>query len=61
MAFSPRAGHTDAERNLISNIHARGLSPERAAARILNLAEQMMKNGASGYGLREELPKIRPV
>jgi ethanolamine ammonia-lyase small subunit len=61
MAFSPRAGHTDAERNLISNIHARGVSPERAAARILNLAEQMMKNGASGYRLREELPKIGPV
>jgi len=58
MAYCPRANHTDAERNLISNIHARGVGPERTAARILNLAAQMMKNGASGYGLREELPKI---
>ena len=24
MAYRPRSGHTDAERNLISNIHARG-------------------------------------
>jgi ethanolamine ammonia-lyase small subunit len=58
MAYSPRANHTDAERNLISNIHARGVDSERAAARILNLAAQMMKNSASGYRLREELPKI---
>ena len=26
MAYRPRAGHTDADRNLISNIHARGLA-----------------------------------
>lgn len=58
MAYCPRANHTDAERNLISNIHARGVDLERAAARILGLAAQMMKNGASGYSLREELPKI---
>ena len=25
MAYRPRSGHTDAERNLISNIHARGV------------------------------------
>jgi ethanolamine ammonia-lyase small subunit len=60
MAYNPQANHTDAERNLISNIHARGVGPERAASRILDLAEQMMKNGASGYRLREELPKIGP-
>jgi ethanolamine ammonia-lyase small subunit len=58
MAYRPRTNHTDAERNLISNIHARGVGPKQAAARILNLVEQMMKNGASGCSLREELPKI---
>src|SRR5438874_1871151 len=26
MAFQPRTGHSDANRNLISNIHARGVS-----------------------------------
>jgi ethanolamine ammonia-lyase small subunit len=53
MAYRPREGHTDAERNLISNIHARGLSAQVAAARILNLAAQMMKAGKSGFTLRE--------
>jgi len=56
MAFRPRASHTDADRNLISNIHARGLSAEQAAARILNFAAQMMAAQISGSTLREELP-----
>ena len=53
MAYRPRDGHTDADRNLISNIHARGLDPETAANRILNLATQMMATRSSGYTLRE--------
>ena len=58
MACRPRAGHTDANRNLVSNIHARGLSAPAAAARILNLAAQMMKMGASGFGVREDVTAI---
>ena len=58
MAYRPRAEHSDANRNLISNIHSRGLSPRDAAGRILNLAEQMMKTNTSGYMLREELPAL---
>ncbi|MGA7916308.1 MAG: ethanolamine ammonia-lyase subunit EutC [Candidatus Acidiferrales bacterium] len=54
MAYQPRATHSDANRNLISNIHARGLSAEDAAARILNLCAQMMKAGGSGYSLKED-------
>jgi ethanolamine ammonia-lyase small subunit len=54
MAYRPRAGHTDAERNLISNIHARGVSPQGAAERILNLAGKMMEASLSGVKLREE-------
>lgn len=54
MAYRPRRGHTDADRNLISNIHARGVSVREAAPRILHLAAQMMKSGISGYQLREE-------
>lgn len=54
MAYQPRAMHSDANRNLISNIHARGLSAEDAAARILNLCAQMMRVGASGYSLKED-------
>jgi len=58
MAYRPRAAHSDAERNLISNIHARGLGPKEAAARILDLAALMMKSGSSGYLLREEPPAL---
>ena len=56
LAFRPKHDHSDANRNLISNIHARGVSLQDAAARILHLAERIVKLGASGYQLREELP-----
>lgn len=54
MAYQPNAAHSDANRNLISNIHARGLNVEDAAARILNLCARMMELGASGYFLKED-------
>jgi ethanolamine ammonia-lyase small subunit len=54
MAYQPKSSDTDANRNLISNIHARGVSPEQAAQRILNLAASMMKTQKSGFQLREE-------
>src|SRR6202030_1373766 len=56
MAYRPRAAHSDADRNLISNIHARGVAPMAAAERILNLAARMVAAGTSGCRLREELP-----
>jgi ethanolamine ammonia-lyase small subunit len=55
MAYRPRAGHTDAQRNLISNIHARGVSCEEAAQRILRLAEQMTQRKLSGAAVKEEM------
>ncbi len=58
MAYRPGATHSDADRNLISNIHARGLNPHQAASRVLNLAAQMMQAGMSGCTLREELPAL---
>src|ERR1039457_4717502 len=58
MAYCPNPSHTDANRNLISNIHARGVSPKQAADRILNLAASMMKTQKSGCELREELPGL---
>ena len=58
MAYQPKASDTDANRNLISNIHARGVSTEQAAERILNLAASMMKTQKSGCQLREELPAV---
>src|ERR1700704_1971564 len=58
MAYLPRHSHSDADRNLISNIHARGANPEDAAVRILNLVVQMMQLGRSGYSLRERPASI---
>jgi ethanolamine ammonia-lyase small subunit len=58
MAYRPRSGHSDADRNLVSNIHARGLRSSDAAERILNLAAQMMKAGKSGVTLKEQKPAL---
>ncbi|MGC2724122.1 MAG: ethanolamine ammonia-lyase subunit EutC [Candidatus Acidiferrales bacterium] len=61
IAYQPRAAHSDANRNLISNIHARGSSAEDAAARILNLCAQMMKIGGSGYALKEDRTQLESL
>jgi ethanolamine ammonia-lyase small subunit len=53
LAYRPRAGQNDSQRNLISNIHARGTSPVEAAERILRLADQMMRMKASGIAVKE--------
>jgi len=58
MAYRPKAPDTDANRNLISNIHVRGVGTEQAAQRILNLAGSMMQAQKSGCQLREELPAV---
>jgi ethanolamine ammonia-lyase small subunit len=47
-------GHTDAERNLISNIHTRGVTPAIAVGRILRLAERLMQACTSGITVKEE-------
>ena len=58
MAFHPTKVHTDAERNLISNIHARGVGGKDAAERILELAARMMKVGTSGCALGQNSRRI---
>ena len=58
MAYAPRSGNTDADRNLVSNIHARGVSAEDAAGRITHLAAQMMTLKRSGTTLKEEAPRL---
>lgn len=55
MAYWPRPGHTDADRNLISSIHARGVAIEVAAERILNLAALLRARRCSGVTVKEEL------
>jgi ethanolamine ammonia-lyase small subunit len=51
MAYSPQRGHTDADRNLISNIHVRGVQIEEAAQRIASVAGRMMELKLSGTKL----------
>ena len=58
MAYRPRAGHTDARRNLVSNIHSRGLAPDDAARRILELAAAMISRGESGIALGDGTPRV---
>jgi ethanolamine ammonia-lyase small subunit len=57
LAFQPRAGHSDANRNLISNIHRRGVSPEAAAQRIIALAAKMVSLETSGVEIKEDIVK----
>jgi ethanolamine ammonia-lyase small subunit len=56
MAYRPRTGHTDAQRNLISNIHSRGVPHGEAARRVLALAEKMRRMEVSGVAVKEDLP-----
>ena len=58
MAYRPKSTHTDADRNLVSNIHVRGVEPRAAATRILDLAAQMMDRKVSGTQSREDLPTL---
>src|SRR5262249_10925817 len=53
VAYRPRTGHTDAQRNLISNIHARGVAAAAAARRILALADKMRQLQTSGVAVKE--------
>jgi ethanolamine ammonia-lyase small subunit len=61
MAYRPRSGDTDAKRNLISNIHARGVPPEAAAPRIMALAESMRALNTSGVAVKEDLSASRQL
>jgi ethanolamine ammonia-lyase small subunit/amino acid transporter len=54
MAFRPQPGDTDARRNLVSNIHRRGVSAEVAARRILSLARKMRAQQSSGVEVKED-------
>lgn len=58
MAYRPRPGDTDAQRNLISNIHSQGVGADEACRRILALAAQMTRRELSGVAVKEELPSL---
>jgi ethanolamine ammonia-lyase small subunit len=54
LTHAPRVGRTDAERNCVSNIHARGLSYEEAARRIDWLAAAALARGITGVALKDD-------
>ncbi|MDR3619204.1 MAG: ethanolamine ammonia-lyase subunit EutC [Paludisphaera borealis] len=53
LAYRPRNGHDDSRRNLISNIHARGVPRDQAARRIIHLADRMIELATSGVSVKE--------
>lgn len=55
LAFRPRLGQTDADRNLISNIHAQGVGWDEAASRVVGLIRQMFAQQTSGVSIKEQL------
>ncbi len=55
LAYRPRPGDTDANRNLISNIHVNGIGHGEAASRIVALAATMRSLQTSGTAVKENL------
>lgn len=51
LVHAPEVGKTDGDRNMMSNIHARGTPPPEAGARLAVLASAMLAQGTSGVGL----------
>ncbi|MCC6558930.1 MAG: ethanolamine ammonia-lyase subunit EutC [Polyangiaceae bacterium] len=51
LVHEPRVGKTDSDRNMMSNIHARGTPPEQAGKRLSVLVGAMMEQRTSGVGL----------
>lgn len=53
LAYQPKAGDTDADRDVVCNIFAQGgTNPLEAAAYVLQLAQQMLQHQASGVKLK---------
>lgn len=51
LVHGPALGKTDGDRNMMSNLHARGTPPAEAAERLAALAQAMIAQGTSGVGL----------
>ena len=51
LVHAPRVGRTDADRNMMSNIHARGTPPDEAGRRLAALTRAMIDQGTSGVSL----------
>ncbi len=58
LTLDPRPGRLESERNCISNIHADGLSPAEAGAKLAWLAREAKRRGLTGIGLKDEAPPL---
>jgi len=54
LGFRPGPGRTDADRNVVSNIHEGGTQPLQAAAMVARWAASMRRQATSGVGFRPE-------
>lgn len=59
VVYGPKIGNTDGDRNMISNIHERGIVPPDAAQRLAALAAAMIAQQTSGVTL--DLGKLGEV
>jgi len=59
VVYDPKIGKTDGDRNMISNIHPRGMPPEEAAQRLAAFAQAMIEQRTSGVSL--DLAKLGGV
>lgn len=51
VVYAPQLGNTDGNRNMISNIHSRGIPPDEAAQRLAMFATAMLEQRTSGVAL----------
>jgi len=51
LIYKPKIGKTDGDRNMMSNIHQRGIVPKIAANRLAHLANEMIEQQTSGVNL----------
>lgn len=56
MGYMPTRAHTDADRNLVCNIHSRGIPIDAAAIRIVRFAAELMRLQRSGTSIKETAP-----
>jgi ethanolamine ammonia-lyase small subunit len=58
LVHNPRIGRNDADRNCVSNIHAKGMSPAAAAKTIHWLISESRRRAISGIALKNESPRL---